>query len=296
MLEDITSGKHYNYYPYPAGGADALNVPPMLFVDGGSGVACSDKGTCFPVPMCRGASFDTELEEKVGTAIAREIRAYGGNLFGGVCINLPYHPGWERSQETYGEESFALGQMGSALVRGIQDEHVVACIRHFAFNSMEISRFNVDMDCARRTEREVFLPHFKDCIDVGAACAMSSYNLYQGMYCGHNNYLVLPKSAVDLPQINWETKSQYYDYYHGYARLEKLEIAPLLPYGFGLSYTTFAYNDAEFKTDGANVIASCAVTNTGDVQGKEAVQLYIGFKNSHWIDQSNYFEGFQKWN
>ena len=43
--------------------------------------------------------------------------AYGGNLFAGVCINLPYNPGWGRSQETYGEESFHIGQMGAALVQ-----------------------------------------------------------------------------------------------------------------------------------------------------------------------------------
>jgi beta-glucosidase len=61
--------------------------------------------------MARGATFDTELEERVGEAIAMEIRAHGGNLFGGVCVNLPYNPDWGRSQETYGEDGFHIGAM-----------------------------------------------------------------------------------------------------------------------------------------------------------------------------------------
>ena len=182
---------HYNYFPYPAGGVERVGLPPMLFCDGPRGVVCGNgKTTCFPVSMLRGASFDTELEEKIGHAIGKEIRAFNGNLFGGVCINLPYNPGWGRSQETYGEESFHLGQMGSALVRGVQSEDVIACIKHYAFNQMENSRFKVSVECDKRTEREVYLAHFKDCIDAGAASVMSSYNLYEGTHCGHHNYLL----------------------------------------------------------------------------------------------------------
>lgn len=142
----------------------------MAFCDGPRGVVCgNDQSTCFPVSMMRGATFDTELEEEIGHAIGREVRAYGGNLFAGVCVNLPYHPGWGRSQETYGEESFALGAMGAALVRGVQDEDIMACVKHYAFNSMENARFRVDISCDARTEQEVFLPHFKDCIDAGCS-------------------------------------------------------------------------------------------------------------------------------
>ena len=183
--------KHYNYTPYAAAGCERLGVPPMLFCDGPRGVVCGiGESTCFPVSMLRGASFDTELEEEIGRAIGREVRAHGGNLFAGVCINLPYNPGWGRSQETYGEESFAIGQMGAALVRGVQSEHVMACVKHFAFNSMEISRFKCSVDCDRRTEREVYLPHFKDCVDAGAASIMSAYNKYKGTHCGHSDYLL----------------------------------------------------------------------------------------------------------
>ncbi|ANU47952.1 glycosyl hydrolase [Enterocloster clostridioformis] len=183
--------EHYNHFPYPAGGIPEKGIPAVLFCDGPRGVVCGNgKSTCFPVSMLRGASFDTDLEEEIGEVMAEEVLAYGGNLSAGVCINLPYNPGWGRSQETYGEDSFHLGEMGTALVRGIQKKGVIACVKHFAFNQMENARFKVNVDCTGRTEREVFLPHFKKCIDQGAGAVMSSYNLYKGVMCGHNGYLL----------------------------------------------------------------------------------------------------------
>ena len=103
LNKQMITGKGYNYVPYPAGGCDRLDVPQMLFCDGPRGVLPGNS-TCFPVTMARGASFDVELEQKVGDVIGKEVRAVGGNFFGGVCINLPYNPGWGRSQEVYGEE------------------------------------------------------------------------------------------------------------------------------------------------------------------------------------------------
>jgi beta-glucosidase len=200
ILYDFDGEKHYNYIPYPAGGLKDKGIPQMLFCDGPRGVVCgTGRSTAFPTPMLRGASFDTELEERIGQAIGREVRAFGGNLFAGICINLLYHPGWGRSQETYGEDTFHLGQMGSAIVKGVLKENVIPCIKHFAFNSMENSRFRVNIDCDKRTEREVFMPHFKECIDNGAAAVMTSYNLYKGTHCGQNKYLI-----KDLLKGEWD--------------------------------------------------------------------------------------------
>lgn len=180
---------HYNYIPYPAGGNERLNIPEMKFCDGPRGVVCR-RATCFPVSMARGATFDDELEEQIGEAIGKEIRAFGGNFYGGVCVNLPYNPGWGRSQEVYGEDTFHLGKMGAALVKGVQKHNVIACVKHYAFNSMENARFNVNVNSSPRTEREIYLSHFKDCIDAGAASVMTSYNKYKGVYCGENSYLI----------------------------------------------------------------------------------------------------------
>jgi beta-glucosidase len=199
-LDDMMNSTHYNDVPYEAGGLPEHGVEPVKFCDGPRGVVCgTGEATCFPVTMCRGASFDRRLEKKIGQAVGREVRAYGGNLFAGVCVNLPYNPGWGRSQETYGEESYHIGEMGKALAEGVQEENVVACVKHFAFNQMEISRFKVDVNCDKRTEREVFLPHFKKIIDAGAASVMSSYNIYNGVHAGHNKYLL-----TDVLKKEWD--------------------------------------------------------------------------------------------
>lgn len=182
---------HYNEHPYRAGGIKEKGIPAMLFADGTRGVVCGcKKATCFPVASMRGAAFDPELEEEIGRAIAEEVLDVGANFFGGVCVNLPYHPGWGRAQEVYGEDPYLLGRMGSALVRGVQENGVIACVKHFAFNSMENARFKVSIECDKRTEREIFLSHFKKCIDAGAGSVMSAYNRYQGAMCGENEYLL----------------------------------------------------------------------------------------------------------
>ncbi|HIL81863.1 MAG TPA: glycosyl hydrolase [Myxococcales bacterium] len=175
---------------YPIGAGNArLGIPHLLFNDGPRGIA-KGRSTCFPVPMARGASFDVELEGRIGEAIGRELRAHGGNLFGGVCINLLRHPAWGRAQETYGEDPFLLGEMGAALTRGVQRHNVVATPKHFAANSMENARFHIDVRMDERTLREVYLPHFKRCIDAGAGAVMSAYNRLNGAYCGHNHDLL----------------------------------------------------------------------------------------------------------
>ena len=91
---------------------------------------------------------------------------------------------------------------------------------------------------------------------------------------------VIPADEKDLPQVDWEATEQYYGYYHGYTKLEKEGIAPLYPYGHGLSYTTFKVSDAEFGTTEDGVAASCTVKNTGDRAGTEVVQMYVGFSHS----------------
>ncbi len=184
-------GKHYNETPYEAGGLSQCGIPPLCFADGPRGIVCGrGLATCFPAPVMRGASFDTELEEEIGKAVAEEASFFGANLFGGVCINLLYHPGWGRSQETYGEDSFHLGEMGAAMVRGVQKRGVIACVKHFAANSMENAKFKVNIDFSERTEREVLLPHFRKCIDAGALAVMSAYNRVKGSVCAENRHLL----------------------------------------------------------------------------------------------------------
>lgn len=147
--------------------------------------------TAFPVSMARGATFDISLEQKVGNAIGLEAKAQGANFFAGVCINLPRHPAWGRIQETYGEDPVLLGEFGVALTTGVQG-HVMACVKHFALNSMENARFRVDVRVAEDVLREVYLGHFARVVrEGGVAGVMSAYNSVNGEWAGQNRDLLM---------------------------------------------------------------------------------------------------------
>ena len=165
-----------------------LGLDGIRFTDGPRGVTMG-VSTCFPVAIARAATFDYGLEERVGEAIGREARAQGANLVGAPCLNLLRHPGWGRAQESYGENSGHTGEMGAAFTRGLQ-KHAMACAKHFACNSIEESRFAVDVRVAEEVLEGVYLPHFKRVVDEGVASIMSAYNSVNGAWCGQNHRLL----------------------------------------------------------------------------------------------------------
>ena len=178
----------YNRTPIPMGRVERLGIPGLLFSDGPRGVVMGHS-TAFPVSMARGATWDRDLEARVGTAIGLEGRAQGANFFGGVCINLPRHPAWGRVQETYGEDPLLLGEMGAALVRGVHP-NMMAVAKHYALNSMENARFTVDVTADAATLHEVFLAHFRRVVDEGVDGIMTSYNSVNGEWVGENERLL----------------------------------------------------------------------------------------------------------
>lgn len=173
---------------YSAAGVPRLGLAGLRCVDGPRGVA-RGVSTCFPVAMARAASFDYDLEERIGEAVGREARAHGANVCLAPCLNLLRHPGWGRAQETYGENSGHTGEMGAAFVRGLQ-RHVMGCAKHLACNSIEESRFKVDVRVSPETLDRVYLPHFKRVIDEGVASVMSAYNSLNGEWCDQNHRLL----------------------------------------------------------------------------------------------------------
>lgn len=189
-------GGGYADRTWDAGVISRLGIPGVHFADGPRGVVL-EGATTFPVSMARGAAWDEDLEERIGDVIGGELRALGGNLFGGVCINLLRHPAWGRAQETYGEAPYHVGEMGAALIRGVQ-KHAMACVKHFALNSMENARFQVDVRVAPRALHEVYLSHFKRAVDEGVAAVMSAYNRVNGEWCGQNKTLL-----TDILKEGW---------------------------------------------------------------------------------------------
>lgn len=174
---------------YHAGGNASLGLAPWKMVDGPRG-ARAGTATAFPVAIARAASFDVDLERRVGMAIGLEVAARGGNVLLAPTINLLRHPGWGRAQETYSEDTHHTGAMGAAFVSGAQN-HVLTSPKHFALNNLENTRFEVTADVDPRTLREVYLPHFERCVvEAGAASLMSAYNKVNGTYCGEHPELL----------------------------------------------------------------------------------------------------------
>lgn len=164
-------------------------IPGAAFTDGPRGVGRKHH-TNFPCAMARAASWDVELEERIGQAMAEDAVHTGANLIGTPCMNILYNPLNGRAQEAYGEDPYLTGFMACALSKGIQSRGVMATAKHYALNSIENSRFTVNVKVDKRTLHEVYLPHFKMLIDEGVATVMSAYNKVNGKYCGDNEALL----------------------------------------------------------------------------------------------------------
>jgi beta-glucosidase len=146
--------------------------------------------TVFPVASARGASFDLDLEYRIGAAIADETVASQNTMLLGPCMNILRHPYWGRAQETYGEDVFHLGRMASALTAGLQT-NVAACAKHFAANNVENGRDNNNAQMDEQTLREIYGRHFEMVIeDGGVACIMAAYNSVNGIKSTQNSHLL----------------------------------------------------------------------------------------------------------
>ncbi len=163
----------------------ARNIKGFTFRDGPRGVNLDAKingggsqgrSTVFPVPAARGATFDVDLEYQIGQAMGDEMVAAGQTMLLAPTTNILRHPRWGRAQETYGEDVYLLGRMGTAAVAGIQ-QYVPACAKHYAANNIENSRASKTATMDERTFREIYARHFEMMIrDGGVACVMGAYN------------------------------------------------------------------------------------------------------------------------
>jgi beta-glucosidase len=175
--------------PGYAGGNERLGIPPLAFTDGPRGVICGHS-TAFPVAIARAATWDVDLERRVGDVIGKEARAQGANYWGGLCLNIVRHPSMGRAEETYGEDPWLTGEMGVAVMEAVQRHNVMACAKHFALNSQETARFKNDVEIDERSLREVYLPQFRKVTERGVASFMSAYNKVRGEWCGENRHLL----------------------------------------------------------------------------------------------------------
>jgi beta-glucosidase len=199
-----------------------LGIPGWRHIDGPRGVRWynTDVGTTvYPVSECRAATWDRELERFVGKAMADESRMLGRHLLYVPYVNQVMHPRGGRSQEGYGEDTFLIGEMGLAAVKGVQYDPAVAdptdpdqvidatayivqsTAKHIAANNIENQRTYVNAVLDERTLREVYLPHFKKLVDGGVSVILEAYNRVNGEYSCYSKHLMR-----DILKDEWKFK------------------------------------------------------------------------------------------
>ncbi len=197
---------------YDSEGVESLAIRPYNWWNEAlHGVARNGKATTFPQPIGMAAAFDEPLLEEVFTAVSDEGRVkhrqalaagesgwYQGVTFWTPNINIFRDPRWGRGMETYGEDPYLTGQLGMAVVRGLQgdpDAPVLkthACAKHFAVHSgPEWNRHSFNAEVSERDLRETYLPAFKDLVTkAGVQEVMIAYNRFRSVPCGANTYLI----------------------------------------------------------------------------------------------------------
>jgi beta-glucosidase len=194
VTSDLTYG-----YTVPQGAAGfvpgiaALGIPELYLADGSVGVGNGvGPATALPSSIASAASFDTKEATKYGTIIGSELADYGINVNLGGNINLiGREPRDGRTFETKGEDPILAGKITAAHLNAIQAQHVIADIKHFAFNDQETGRGTANAIIDERGGRESDLLAFEIGVkDANVQSVMCSYNLTNSQYDCENSYLL----------------------------------------------------------------------------------------------------------
>lgn len=187
-----------------------LNIPAYdWWNEGLHGVARSGVATVFPQAIGLAATFDDQLAFRESTAISDEARAmynasvengyhlqYAGLTFWTPNINIFRDPRWGRGQETYGEDPYLTGTIGTNFIKGLQGDDslhlkVAACAKHFAVHSgPERLRHVFNAEVSIQDLRETYLPAFKALVTNGVEAVMCAYNSTNGQPCCGNSFLI----------------------------------------------------------------------------------------------------------
>lgn len=162
-------------------GIPRLGIPGLRLADGPPGVLTRHPSQAETATMGVAATFDTALAEENGAVIGREARALGIDVSLQPYINIDRDLVFRRAYNTYGEDPLLAGEMGAAVIRGIQSQHLMAVAKHFI--GYDTGASDVWMD--EQTLHEVYLPPFEAAVKAGVAWVMCAYNHINGPYsCG----------------------------------------------------------------------------------------------------------------
>lgn len=184
-------------------GVDRLGVSSIMVTDGPHGLRKQETrgdhiglgesvpATCFPPAVGLGASWNHELLEQVGAALGAECQAERVAVLLGPGINIKRSPLGGRNFEYFSEDPLVSGEMGAALVRGIQGAGVGTSLKHFAANNQEADRMRVSAEIDERTLREIYLAGFERVVTTARPwTVMCSYNRVNGTYASENPWLL----------------------------------------------------------------------------------------------------------
>ena len=188
---------------FSSAGVDRLGIPGLMTDDGPLGVRedvkegwgpanlTTDSATFFPNGSALAATWNPQLAYRFGHDMGEEAAARKKYIMLAPAFNICRTPLCGRTYEYYSEDPFLNARLAVQSVKGIQSQHIAACVKHFAVNNQEVERGRVNVNIDERALREIYLPAFKAAIIEGDAWTiMSAYNKLRGVYCSENDYLL----------------------------------------------------------------------------------------------------------
>jgi beta-glucosidase len=202
-LEEKVNLLHGNSM-FTNGGCERLGIPALKLSDGPHGVReevsltsfkpagwTTDSSSYFPTGTAVAATWNKELAFKQGKALGSEARARNKDIILGPGVNIHRTPLCGRNFEYLSEDPFLTATMCVPYIKGIQENNVAACIKHYIANNQELDRGAVDVQMSERALREIYLPAYKAAVEKGNVMAfMGAYNKFMGDWCCENSYLL----------------------------------------------------------------------------------------------------------
>lgn len=184
-------------------GCPRLGIPELWMSDGPHGVRgeihwnewgyagwTNDSCTAFPALTCLAASWNQELAGKYGKAIGEEVLYRKKDVLLGPGVNIYRTPLNGRNFEYLGEDPYLAAEMCVPYIKGVQENGVAACVKHFALNNQELWRGHIDVQVSERALREIYLPAFRAAVEKGHVWSiMGAYNKVRGTHATHHEML-----------------------------------------------------------------------------------------------------------
>lgn len=189
---------------FSSAGVQRLGIPEFWTTDGPHGIRpevlwdewnqahwTNDSCTAFPALTCLAATWNPEMSMLYGKSIGEEARYRKKDILLGPGVNIYRTPLNGRNFEYMGEDPYLASIMVVPYIKGVQDNGVAACVKHYALNNHEVNRHTTNAIVDDRTLHEIYLPAFKAAVqDGGAWAVMGSYNYYKDQHACHNQYLL----------------------------------------------------------------------------------------------------------